>query len=328
MNEVGNNMAAQAAFTLQTMGDLFGLQGQTAAKQVPVNARIPGLSPEVYGKVDPDYHFDESLLKRMLRFLFGGCARNNVLLYGDAGAGKTSLVWQLAARLGRPVFSISCSKKTRFEFDMVGERKLVNGSSVWQDGPLTMAIRYGGIFLANEITRLDEDEQMRLADVLDKPGRLYVSGTGETLTLHPDFRFIATGNSAGAGDETGCYPGERRSSLAFPDRFQAYKVNYPLPVVEEAMLAKRVSDVPENVRKSMVKLANTIRQQFIGEGGAMSITFSTRSLLVWAYESLDYRNMSGIGDGYQAALVDTVLSKASRDDRQVVLELWNKFFTS
>jgi cobaltochelatase CobS len=320
-----NEVTTTAPLT-STLGALFGFSGEAGNKSVPVKRRIAGLSPEVYGKADPDYHFDEMLLKRMLRFIGGGCARNNVLLYGDAGAGKTSLVWQMAARLGIPVFSISCSKKTRFEFDMVGERKLVNGSSVWQDGPLTKAIRYGGIFLANEITRLDEDEQMRLADVLDKPGRLYVSGTGETLTPHPDFRFIATGNSAGAGDETGCYPGERRSSLAFPDRFQAYKVNYPLAVVEENMLAKRAGSIPDNVRKAMVKLANTVRKQFIGEGGAMAMTFSTRSLIVWAEESVGYQKMSGIGDAYEAALVDTVLSKASRDDRQVVLELWGKFF--
>ena len=308
-----------------TMGALFGVQGQHAAREVPVRPMIEGLSPEVYGKADPEYHFDEVLLKKMLRFFGGGCSRNNVLLFGDAGAGKTSIVWQMAARMGWPVFSISCSKKTRFEFDMVGERRLVNGSSMWQDGPLTKAVRYGGVFLANEITRLDEDEQMRLADILDKPGRLFVPGTGETLTPHPDFRFIATGNSAGVGDETGCYPGERRSSLAFPDRFQAYRVDYPVPVVEERMLQNAAPTIAENVRKSMVRLANEVRKSFIGQGGSLSLTFSTRSLLIWARESVGYANMSGIGDCYQTALMDTVLSKATRDDQQVVLEIWSKW---
>lgn len=305
--------------------NVFGLSGEAGEREFPVRAPIAGLEG-YYSEADPDRYWDPILVSKMMRFMFGGCARNNVLLFGDAGCGKTSFILGMAALLGQPVFSIACSKKTRVAFDMIGERRLSNGSSTWQDGPLTMAFRYGGVFLANEISRLDENEQMVLAEVLDSKGKLFVPGTGETLVAHPDFRFAATGNSAFAGDETGCYPGERRSSVAFADRFQAYEVRYPLPVYEEKLLAKKAAAVPEDVRKRMVKLANEIRKNFVAQGGALSTVFSTRSLVVWAQETIAYKKMTSVGDCYRESLTDTVLSKASRDDQQVITELWTKWF--
>jgi cobaltochelatase CobS len=223
--------------------------------------------------------------------------------------------------MGIPVWGVSCSGKTRFEH-LVGSMSLVAGNTQFVDGPLLAAMRSGGIFLANEISRMDPGEQMRLVDVLDRRARLTIGDTGEVVEPHPDFRFAATGNSGGFGDSTGAYPGERVGSYAFADRFMKLHVK-PMSEEMELRLLERVAPaLSESYRKGMVKLATGVRSAFVGAGGCCRITITPRSLIDWAMLACEYRRMSGI-DPLRESLLDIVVNGAPKDDQDVVMEVFD-----
>ncbi len=272
--------------------------------------------------IDKDYWFDPMLLKKLLRWIYGDSHRNNILLIGDAGVGKSSVILETAARLGVPVFQLACSGKTRFQH-LVGSRELVNGETRWKDGPLTRAMREGGIMLLDEVTRLDPGEQMNLASVLDGRSSLTIPDTGEIVQPHPLFRIAATGNSGGFGDESGAYVGEKPSSFAFLDRFQKLKIE-AMPASVELNLLKKRSGLPEPIVDSMVKLAFEVRSNFVGKGGGLSLTISPRSLQVWAMEAVGYQRL-GIKDPILEALKDTILNGAPEDSTSTILELYTKW---
>ncbi len=310
---------------MKKVSELFGVPAPETAV-VPVRARLAELPAEAYPDVDTNYVFDKDLLRKMMRIMLGQSARRNVLLMGEPGVGKSSVVLQIAARLNIPVFSLACSGRTRFDH-MIGSHALAKGETVWKDGPLLQAMKYGGIFLANEITRMDPGEQMDMAEVLDSSGTLTNPHTGEVVRADANFVCIATGNTGGYGDTEGAYPGERASSPAFLDRFQKLEVHH-LPEAQELALLKTVAPtLPEMVLKSMVGLAKEVRENFIGRGGSLRLVLSTRSLLVWARETVGYTGMSIGKEPLNVALEDTILNGAPQDDRQVVQELWDKWIS-
>lgn len=273
-------------------------------------------------KTDPNYWFEPVMLKKLLRWIYGESSRRNVLLIGDAGVGKSSVIVEMAARLGVPVFQLACSGKTRFQH-LVGSRELVGGETKWVDGPLTRAMREGGILLMDEVTRLDPGEQMNLASVLDGRSVLTIPDTGEVVLPHPLFRVAATGNSGGFGDESGAYVGEKPSSFAFLDRFQKLLVE-PMPEAAETSLLKKVSGLPDDIIDSMVRLAAEVRKNFVGKGGGLSVTLSPRSLQVWAQEAVGYQKL-GIKEPIVESLKDTILNGAPEDNVKTILELYQQW---
>lgn len=303
------------------INQLFGVQAPDAAV---VDVRdVDIMLAESYPKPTDGYVFEPVLLKKLLRFFLGKPARRNLFLMGDAGTGKTSVVLEVAARLNVPVYAIACSGKTRF-VHLVGSRELINGNTVWRDGPLVSAMKNGGTFLANEITRLDAGEQMNLAEVLDLRATLTIPDTGEIITAHDDFRVVVTGNSGGFGDDSGAYVGEKASSYAFIDRFQKMKVDY-MPETQEVSLLMSVAPyLPEDVCLAMVRLANDVRKNFVGRGGSFQTIISTRSLVVWAKESEGYKAM-GFDDPLSEALMDTILCGLPAEELAVIMELWSKW---
>jgi cobaltochelatase CobS len=186
-------------------------------------------------------------------------------------------------------------------------------------------MRHGGIFLANEITRLDSGEQMNLAEVLDSRASITIPDTGEVVMADPNFRFIATGNSGGYGDDSGVYQGERISSVAFLDRFQVFKVGHMDATDEQALLQKLAPSLPVAIVEGMVKLAGEVRKNFVGRGGTLRVIMSTRSLCVWAMETVGYSKISGIVDSAREALLDTSLNGAPEDEASAVLEIWDRW---
>jgi cobaltochelatase CobS len=305
---------------MEKISKLFGIN---IPGEVRPRRKIEGLP---YPEVNPNFVFQPQRLMKLLRFFAGQAACNNILLIGPAGAGKTALIEQVAARLGWPVWAVSCSGKVRASH-WFGTFALRDGATVWQDGPLSLALRHGGIFLADEITRLDPAEQMALVRVLDG-GEVTIPETGEVIKPHKLFRFVGTGNSGGFGDETGAYTGERVSSFAFVDRFLKMEVGYLSEDGERSLLARVVPDLPGEIRDILVRLARTIRDASQAAGrGDLRVNMSTRALLAVAREAWAYQ-MMGFANPLQEALNDVILTGTPREDREAVQTILDKFIRS
>lgn len=275
---------------------------------------------------DKNYFFHETVLKKLILWLSKETPNRNIFIPGDGGVGKTSLFVEFGARMGEEVYAKSCSGRTRFAELVGGLIIAADGTTQFVDGPLTKAYRNGGIFLANEITRMDSGEQMLLVDVLDERSYLTIPETGEMIQPHPDFRFAATGNSIGFGDESGGYAGEKRGSNAFLDRF--WKITLPeMTEEQEIVVAKRYApNISDDILKGMVRLARDTRKMFIGNGGAMRMCIQTRALFNWAKLSEQYAHMKGI-NALEESLNDAVLNGAPSIERQAIMEIYTKWIS-
>jgi cobaltochelatase CobS len=308
--------------TMKPIAKLFGVNAPETAC-ISVREIDPAISAGAYPKINEHYVFSLQLLKKMLFFLTTDGPRKNLMLMGDTGAGKSSLVEQIATRLGIPVFAIACSGKMRLAH-FVGSYRLVNGNTVWVDGPLLLAMRHDGLFLGDEMTRLDHSEQMALAHVLDS-GCLTVPETGEIVTAGPNFRFIATGNSGGYGDESGAYNGEKVASSAFLDRFQKLTVDYLGEDDEKVLLASVAPALGGELIAKMVRFARRARESFVARGGDLRVTISTRSLVVWAMETVRYGQTGLAQAPVLEALGDTILNGAPETDVKTLTEVWENW---
>jgi cobaltochelatase CobS len=251
----------------------------------PVSMKVEGFMPtqNVYVPSQKPYVFRKDHLRDVLAFL-GSPNGDGLYLTGPTGSGKTSLLEQVAARLHWGVHTVTGHGRLELN-DLLGQYMLVDGGAMhWIDGPLTLAVRLGHVLLINEIDAVDPAELIGLNEIVEgKP--LTIPQTGAVITPHPKFRLVATGNSAGNGDQSGLYQGVLRQNLAFLDRFRLMEVGYPDPEDEMKLLADVVPSMPETVRASMIKVANQIRKVFIGGqdgGGMLSVTLSTRGLMRWA----------------------------------------------
>jgi cobaltochelatase CobS len=308
-------MQTQTVVKKQVAG-LFGINVLTS-KEINV---VEGAE---YRPKHEHYIFEEVVLKKLLFWLSPFARIKNVMILGQEGTGKTSLLTQFGERLGREVFSISCSGKTRLEH-LIGTLTIdASGKTVFVDGPLTMAYRRGGIFLANELTRMDPGEQMRLVDALDNNSRLTITATGEQLSPHPEFRFAATGNSGGFGDESGAYNGEKVASTAFFKRFIKIELNGMSLDDEIKYIGAILGDA--KIAKDMVQFAADVRKDFIGRNGGCRINISQRDTTNWAYQALEYKKMK-LQNNLKEALNDVVLNGTPEDDRKMIEIKFDKLF--
>lgn len=155
---------------------------------------------------------------------------------GPSGCGKTQAVKQLASMLNYPVYEVTGHNRLETP-ELVGHYVLQGQTTVWQDGPLTKAMRTGGIFLLNEVDLLDPSTAAGLNSILDG-SPLLIPETNECVHPHEGFRFVATANTAGGGDMGGLYQGTLRMNAAFMDRFVVLRAEY-LPKKMELELVQR-----------------------------------------------------------------------------------------
>ena len=201
----------------------------------------------------------------------------------------------------------------------------------YEYGPLSLAMRYGGLFLINEVDLLSPEVAVGLNGVLEGAPLCLPENGGEVIHQHEMFRIACTGNTNGGGDDTGLYQGTGRMNLAWLDRFMLCEVNYPDAAVEKDLLVKLHPALPEHLAVKMVDFANEIRKQFIGASDSytdtIEVTLSTRTLLRWADLTLRFQPLAHQGIQPLSYALDRALGfRASRPTRAMLHELLQRMF--
>ena len=279
--------------------------------------------------IDPGYVFHESSRDMVVWFLG---LREPLYVFGPSGCGKTSCIKQLAARLNYPVFEVTGHGRLEFA-DLIGHLTVRDGNMAFEYGPLALAMRYGGIFLANEIDITPPEVAAGLHGILDGSPLCIAENGGELIAPHPMFRFAATANTNGGGDESGLYQGTQRQNLAFSDRFVLCEMGYPDANTEIMLLNQRFPSLPDKLCGTMVEYANEVRKLFMGEASTgnltntIEITFSTRSLLRWGDLTVRFQPLAHQGIQPVTYALDRALAyRASRETRAMLHELAQRMF--
>jgi nitric oxide reductase NorQ protein len=119
--------------------------------------------------------------------------RMPMMLKGPTGCGKTRFVEFMAWRLGKPLITIACHEDMTAS-DLVGRHLLDASGTRWHDGPLTLAVRFGGICYLDEIVEARQDTTVVLHPLTDARRVLPLEKKGELLQAHADFQLVISYN--------------------------------------------------------------------------------------------------------------------------------------
>ena len=201
-----------------------------------------------------------------------------VFVTGLSGNGKTSMIHEVCAKLKRDLVRVNITVETD-EDDLLGGFRLVDGETVWQDGPIINAMRRGSVALVDEID-LASHKIMCLQPVLEgKP--IYLKKINEVVYPEPGFTVIATANTKGKGSDDGRFIGTNILNEAFLDRFSAtFYQEYPSTKMEAKILSKQFKMyelTEDDFVDKLVRWADVIRRSF--KEGAVDEIVTTRRLI-------------------------------------------------
>jgi hypothetical protein len=197
---------------------------------------------------------------------------------GLSGNGKTFSVEQSCAQLGRELIRVNITIETD-EDDLIGGFRLVNGETVWHNGPVVEALERGAILLLDEID-LASNKILCLQSILEGKG-VFLKKIGRFVKPSAGFNVVATANTKGKGSDDGRFIGTNVLNEAFLERFPVtFEQSYPNPATEQKILEGIALDLGVEDRdfcKRLVDWADIIRKTFY-DGGVEEI-ISTRRLV-------------------------------------------------
>lgn len=219
---------------------------------------------------------------------------DRILISGNPGTGKSSLIQYLCAKTGRPFIRINASGDMDSSH-LFGQLVVENGATVWKDGPVTEAVRHGGVLLWDEWDVTPPEIAMTMQWLLEEGGKLYLKempGTSldKMIEPHAEFRIVCSGNTLGQGDETSQFAGTAVQNTASLDRFgTVLKLDYLASDLEVELICGKVDGIKKADARKMVKVANIIRTSY--EKGEIAITMSPRTLLSWARKAVYWEDL-------------------------------------
>lgn len=193
--------------------------------------------------------------------------RMPMMLKGPTGCGKTRFVEYIAWKLNKPLISVSCHEDMTAS-DLVGRYLLDAEGTVWHDGPLTLAVRYGAICYLDEIVEARQDTSVVIHSLTDNRRILSLEKKNEVIKAHPDFQIIISYN-----------PGYQNILKDLKEstkqRFGAIDFNYPEPEIE-ANIIMHESGVDKEIAQKLVKISDRSRNL---KGQGLDEGASTRMLI-------------------------------------------------
>jgi len=290
---------------------------QKVVEDIEKSFNAPAVTPIVQENLVPDQ--DDTFVK------FGPFADikkiiQSKLFYpafitGLSGNGKTFSVEQACAQLKRELIRVNITIETD-EDDLIGGFRLVDGATVWHDGPVIQALNRGAVLLLDEID-LASNKILCLQSILEGNG-VFLKKIGKFVRPANGFNVIATANTKGKGSDDGRFIGTNVLNEAFLERFPVtFEQDYPAPSIENKTLKNvadslKVKDI--DFCKRLVDWGDIIRKTFY-DGGIEEI-ISTRRLvhILRAYSIFKDK----------AKAIKVCVNRFDEETKQSFLELYDK----
>ncbi len=195
-----------------------------------------------------------------------------ILLKGPTGCGKTRFMQYLAWRLERPLITVSCHDDLSTA-DLVGRYLIRAGEAVWNDGPLTMAVRGGAICYLDEVVEARKDTTVVIHPLADDRRQLPMEKRGELLTAPPEFMLAVSYNP-------GYQSVLKDLKASTRQRFVALSFDYP-EAGKEAAIVEREGGIDPEMARSLVRLAamtRTLKDSGLAEGASTRLLIQAGKL--------------------------------------------------
>ena len=318
MNDIGYSTVTKKIEDFKVGRGKWNLEvTQKAVDNIERSYSAPAVMPVVEENLVPE--IDSSFVK------FGNFADiKNIIksklfyptfITGLSGNGKTFGVEQACAQLKREIVRVNITIETD-EDDLIGGFRLVNGETVWHNGPVIEALERGAILLLDEID-LASNKILCLQSVLEGNG-VFLKKIGRFVRPSRGFNILATANTKGKGSDDGRFIGTNVLNEAFLERFPVtFEQAYPAPA-HEIKILKNVAETlgvdDSDFCKRLVDWADIIRKTFY-DGGIEEIISTRRLVHV-------LRAFSIFNDKEKA--IKVCINRFDEDTKQSFLELYDK----
>lgn len=239
---------------------------------------------------------DFDLIKSFYRGKTWSC-----LYYGPSGTGKTTKLLCIAGALGLPSLKIVGSRAID-EASLFGKYVLRNGETVFEYGPLAFMMKYGGMFIFDEINMVDSDIIASLNDVLDGT-KQKILDNGEIIHAHPHFRFAESMNIG--------YAGTNEMNISHKSRIQNKIKISRLSVEKMKDILIKETGIDEKIAMKMASLLDAFNNVIMNLGNETTQRIDLRTLINWANKTVDLD-----GDVIRASLV-TIISELAEEDDEI-----------
>ncbi len=193
-----------------------------------------------------------------------------VLLKGPTGCGKTRFVEYMAWRLNQehrgdqspslpaggngqhkiPLVTVACHEDLTGS-DLVGRYLIEAEGTRWIDGPLSRAVKAGGICYLDEVVEARKDTTVLIHPLTDHRRILPVEKRGTIIQAHDDFLLVISYNP-------GYQSALKDLKHSTRQRFIAIDFDYP-PKEIEAKIIQHESSVDEGSALQLAKLGEKVR---------------------------------------------------------------------
>jgi len=318
MNDIAYATVTKRLKNFKTAKGKWNLEVTTAAvENIEKSFNSPSVIPQVEQNLVPEK--DATFVKfgnfPDIKKIIASKLFYPTFVTGLSGNGKTFGIEQVCAQLRRELIRVNITIETD-EDDLIGGFRLVNGNTVWHNGPVVEALERGAILLLDEID-LASNKILCLQPVLEGKG-LFLKKIGKFVQPKAGFNVVATANTKGKGSDDGRFIGTNVLNEAFLERFPVtFEQAYPAPAHEIKILKNVASSLgvdDTDFCKRLVDWADIIRKTFY-DGGIEEI-ISTRRLvhILRAFSIFNNKEKA----------IKVCINRFDEDTKQSFLELYDK----
>jgi nitric oxide reductase NorQ protein len=191
-----------------------------------------------------------------------------VMLKGPTGCGKTRFLEHMAFQLQRPLVTVSCHEDLTSS-DLVGRFLLEGAETVWQDGPLTRAVKAGAICYLDEIVEARTDSTVVIHSLTDHRRKLTIEKKGQEIEAHEDFMLVISYNPGYQTVLKDLKPSTKQ-------RFIAINFDFPPEEIERKIVLQEAAGISPEIVHQLVAAGRKAR--LLKDHGLEEAT-STRALV-------------------------------------------------